>query len=212
MPSGKQVKIATPRGAVRGVFHQVEGALGAVVMVAGVVGGVAGPSRAYPALAERLAEAEVAALRLDYRDPTNMNECRYDLDAGLDWLRAMAFARFALIGWSLGGAVVISSAVAHADVVGVATLASQTAGTAAVGGLTPRSLLLLHGTADQVLPEWCSRQLYQEAGEPKRLVLYKGDGHEFSRSHAEVVQALFDWAIGLLTPTADAPVKRSPSS
>jgi alpha/beta superfamily hydrolase len=212
MPSGKQVTIATPRGAAPGVFHQAEGALGAVVMVAGAVGGTAGPSRAYPALAERLIEAEIGALRLDYRDPTNMNACVYDLDAGLDWLRAMAFARFALIGWSFGGAVVMSSAVAHGDVVGVAALASQTAGTAAVGRLAPRSLLLLHGTADQVLPEWCSHYLYQEAGEPKRLVLYEGDGHEFSRSYAHVVQTLFEWAMGLLAPTSDAPVERSTSS
>jgi len=36
-----------------------------------------------------------------------------------------------------------------------------------VSRLAPRSLLLVHGTADQVLPDWCSRYLYEEAGEPK---------------------------------------------
>jgi fermentation-respiration switch protein FrsA (DUF1100 family) len=113
-------------------------------------------------------------------------------------LRRSGVERFALVGWSFGGAVVISSGVAHSDVLGVATLASQTAGTAAVSRLAPRSLLLVHGTADQVLPDWCSRYLYEEADEPKRLVLFEGDGHEFSRSHAEVVQTLFEWAVALL--------------
>lgn len=203
MPSDMQWEIATPRGAVRGVYHPVEGATSAVVMVGGAGGGVAGPSQAYPALAARLQAAGIAALRLDYRVPATMSECVYDLDAGLDELRRMGLQRFALLGWSFGGAVVISSGAAHADVVGVATLASQTAGTAAVGRLAPRSLLLLHGTADQVLSDACSQLLYQQAHEPKRLVLYEGDGHEFSRSHDEVVQTLYDWASGLFAANAD---------
>jgi alpha/beta superfamily hydrolase len=198
MPNTMQIEIATPRGVVRGVYHDAEGALSAVVMVSGAFGGVAGPSGAYPALAGRLQAAEIAALRLDYREPGNMNECVYDLDAGLDELRRRGVERFALVGWSFGGAVVISSGVTHSDVIGVATLASQTAGTAAVSRLAPRSLLLLHGTADRVLPDVCSRYLYEEAAEPKRLILFEGDGHEFSRSHVEVVATLFDWVVGLL--------------
>jgi alpha/beta superfamily hydrolase len=198
MQDETQFDIMTPRGRIRAAYHPVEGATSAVVMVSGALGGVAGPSGAYPALAGRLQVAGIAALRLDYRIPTNTNECVYDLDAGLDELRDRGFGRFALIGWSFGGAVVISSGVAHRDVLGVATLASQTAGTAAVSRLAPRSLLLLHGTADRVLPDWCSRYLYEEAGEPKRLILYEGDGHEFSHSHTEVVQILSDWVVGLL--------------
>jgi dienelactone hydrolase len=201
------LEIATPHGVVRGVFHDVEGATSAVLMVAGALGGVAGPSGAYPALAARLQAVGIAALRLDYRDPHKMNGCVYDLDAGLDELRRGGVTRFALVGWSFGGAVVISSGAAHSDVVGVATLASQTAGTAAVSRLAPRDLLLLHGTADRVLPDGCSRYLYAQAGEPKRLALYEGDGHEFSRSHAEVVQTLLDWAVELLAPTAQPPAR-----
>jgi dienelactone hydrolase len=195
-----RLDIMTPHGKVTGLYHPAEGGTSAVVMVSGALGGVAGPSGAYPALAGQLQAAEIAALRLDYRKPENMNECVYDLDAGLDELRRRGVKRFALVGWSFGGAVVISSGVAHSDVLGVATLASQTAGTAAVSRLAPRSLLLLHGTADQVLPDWCSRYLYEEASEPKRLILCEGDGHEFSRSHAEAVRILFEWAVALLAP------------
>jgi dienelactone hydrolase len=198
VPNEIRLEITTSHGKVIGACHPVEGATNAVVMVSGALGGVAGPSGAYPALAGQFQAAKIAALRLDYRKPENMNECVYDLDAGLDELRRRGLKRFALVGWSFGGAVVISSGVAHSDVLGVATLASQTAGTAAVSRLAPRSLLLVHGTADQVLPDWCSRYLYEEAGEPKRLILCEGDGHEFSRSHAEVVQTLLDWAVALL--------------
>jgi alpha/beta superfamily hydrolase len=208
MLSETLLEIATPRGVVQGVYHDAEGALSAVVMVSGALGGVVGPSRAYPALAGRLAAVEIATLRLDYRAPGNMNECVYDLDAGLNGLRDRGFGRFALVGWSFGGAVVISSGVAHSDVLGVATLASQTAGAAAVSRLAPRSLLLLHGTADLDLPDGCSRYLYQEAHEPKRLLLSAGDNHQFSRSYAEVVQTLFDWAVGLLAPDASSQEER----
>jgi len=198
MPDETRLAIATPHGVVRAIYHPAEGATGAVVLVSGALGGVAGPSGAYPALARRLQAARSAALRLDYRKPGSMNECVYDVDAGLDELRHRGVKQFAVIGWSFGGAVAIRSGVAHSDVLGVATLASQTAGADAVSRLAPRSLLLLHGTADQVLPDWCSRYLYEEASEPKRLVLCDGDGHEFSRSRAEVVQILFEWADALL--------------
>jgi dienelactone hydrolase len=197
MQNAMRFDIKTPRGKVTGLFHPVAGVTNVVVMVSGAFGGVVGPSGAYPALAGQLQAARIAALRLDYRTSGNMNECVYDLDAGLEELRRRGVKRFALVGWSFGGAVVISSGVAHGDVLGVATLASQTAGTDAVSRLAPRSLLLLHGTADQVLPDWCSRYLYEEAGEPKRLILCEGDGHEFSRSRAEVARILFEWASAL---------------
>jgi dienelactone hydrolase len=198
-----RLDIVTSHGKVTGLYHPVESATNAVVIVSGALGGLAGPSGAYPALAGQLQAVGIAAMRLEYREPENMNECVYDLDAGLEELRRRGVKRFALVGWSFGGAVVISSGVAHSDVVGVATLASQTAGTAAVSRLAPRSLLLLHGTADQVLPDGCSRFLYAEASEPKRLILYEGDGHDFSRSHAQVVQTLFDWAVALLAASVD---------
>ncbi|MDQ6759780.1 MAG: alpha/beta hydrolase, partial [Acidobacteriota bacterium] len=43
--------------------------------------------------------------------------------------------------------------------------------------LTPRPLLLIHGTADEMLPDSCSRTLYRMAREPKDLLLYSGCRH-----------------------------------
>lgn len=59
----------------------------------------------------------------------------------------------ALVGWSFGGAVVITAGARSSNVVGVATVASQTYGTDSVSSLAPKSLLLLHGTGDTCLSD-----------------------------------------------------------
>ena len=43
--------------------------------------------------------------------------------------------------------------------------------------ISPRPLLILHGTADQVVPVEMGRRLYQQAGEPKKIILFEGADH-----------------------------------
>jgi len=62
-------------------------------------------------------------------------------------------------------------------VIGVAALSSQTSWTQAVGAVSPRNLLLMHGTADQVLSGACSRDLYARARHLKQLIVYPGCRH-----------------------------------
>lgn len=98
------------------------------------------------------------------------------------------------MGWSFGGAVVISAGAENPHCIGVATLASQTYGTGAVGTLGPKkSLLLLHGTEDTCLSQQCSKRLYAEAKEPKEIVLYKGDNHGFTLNYKKATEKLNDW-------------------
>ena len=103
-----------------------------------------------------------------------------------------------LVGWSFGGAVVISAGAASGVVVGVATVASQTYGAGAVGELSPKSLLLIHGTADDVLPYGLSQYLYASAGEPKELVLYPDDNHGIERHRSEMLKKIHGWSRDLL--------------
>lgn len=104
-----------------------------------------------------------------------------------------------LVDWSFGGAVVISAGAESDDVVGVATVASQTYGAGAVGEFSPeKSLLLIHGTADRVLPYGLSERLYAQAGERKKLVLYPGDGHGVERHRSEMMEKLPEWSGKLL--------------
>ena len=193
---------------LRGVLHAADGARAGIVMVGGAGGDITGPAAVYEPLAQRLRDDGVTGLRLGYRHPNQLVECIRDVLAGIDELRARDVECVALVGWSFGGAVVITAGAISDVVVGVATVASQTYGADAVAELAPKSLLLLHGTADTVLPDRCSRSLYARAGEPKELVLYPGDGHGLDGHAGEMLEKLYSWSRALLMPQA----VRAPSS
>ena len=174
------IAIPTARGPVPGRLHPVEGARGAVVMVGGSRGGTRGPAGVDAPLANRLRAAGIAALRLEYRQPNRLAACVADVVEAVAHLERQGMGRVVLIGWSFGGAVAISAGAASDTVVGVATVASQTYGTEAVGRLAPKALLLLHGTADRTLSDRCSRTLYARAHPPKELLLYPGGDNGFT--------------------------------
>jgi hypothetical protein len=192
------VEIAAESGTVRGVLYRVEGARGALLMVGGAGGGLHGPAGIYEQLSLRLQRDGVAALRLEYRLPNNLRECVHDVVAGIEALKGEGIERVALLGWSFGGAVVIDAGAQSEKVVGVATVASQTYGADAVSELSPKSLLLIHGTADAVLPDRCSRDLYRNARQPKELLLYEGDNHGITNHVAEMLSKLHQWSLDLL--------------
>lgn len=116
-----------------------------------------------------------------------------DVLLGVAFLETLGVTRLALVGHSFGGAVVIAAGASSAAVVGVAALSSQTYGAGAVGELSPRALLLLHGTADEVLPDACSRWLYEQAREPRELHLYPGCRHGLDECREEVGRDLLAW-------------------
>lgn len=196
---GMRIDIPTQAGTTIGALHPAEGARSALVVVGGAGGGVHGPAGIYEELAEALLREGVLSLRLDYRMPNRLEGCVTDVLGGLQYLRERGVEHAALVGWSFGGAVVIEAGARSEIVVGVATVASQTYGTGNVGRLSPKSLLLLHGTADRTLPDRCSRDLYARAGEPRELVLYPGDDHGLTRHRRDVLEKLLDWSRRLLS-------------
>jgi hypothetical protein len=60
---------------------------------------------------------------------------------------------------------------------GVIALSTQVPGTEHVDKLAGIPVLLIHGDADGVLPDLCSHNVYERAGEPKELVILPGEGH-----------------------------------
>ena len=197
--SRQMAEISMPRGTVRGVLYPVEGARAAMVMVGGAGGDTTGPAGIYDELATRLLTGGAEYLRLEYRTPNQLDECVYDLLAGIEALGQRGGKRVVLVGWSFGGAVVISAGAANDAVVGVATVASQSYGAEAVGELSPeKSLLLIHGTADRMLPYELSERLYAQTGEPKELVLYQDDGHGVERHRSEMLEKLHEWSRDIL--------------
>lgn len=59
--------------------------------------------------------------------------------------------------------------------------------------IAPRPLLLIHGTADEVVPSGDARLLVEAAGEPKSLTLVEGADHRFSAHMDAVWQIFFNW-------------------
>lgn len=175
-------------------FHPAETGDAAVLWVFGAGGGLGGPAGGlYTRLATRLAPTGVASLRLDYRRPAALIPCVLDVLVGIAYLGSRGRSRVVLAGHSFGGAVVITAGAVSPDVIGVAALSSQTAGTAQVGNISPRPLLLMHGTADEILPDACSRDLYQRAGEPRRLLLYDNCRHGLDDCRDDIDRDLLDW-------------------
>lgn len=61
-----------------------------------------------------------------------------------------------------------------------------------VSAISPRPLLLIHGTNDNVVPASDSEKLYEKAGEPKQIVIIDGAEHKLRRNEM-AVDTLINW-------------------
>jgi len=192
------LKLLTNRSHIHGRYYPVPGTHKGVIWVGGVGGGWDSPARGlYPQLCQELMQQNIASLRVRFRYSTDLEESVLDVLAGLSYLQEDEGLRaVALVGHSFGGAVVIQAAAQSPGVRTVVTLATQSYGTDPAPELATRcSLLLLHGTADSVLPPSCSQRVFQAALEPKRLILYPDANHGLDEVAAEVQQVVRDWVI-----------------
>ncbi len=191
------VNINTTRGEINGILHTCEGEPGAVIYVGGALGGLEGPADGlYPRLAHELSRpGGMTGLRLHYRKPGAFEECVLDVLGGVSFLRGVGAQRVVLVGHSFGAAVVIKAGELSDAVVGVAALSPQLYGTRTVERLAPRPLLLVHGTADQILDAEASRDIYARAKEPKRLELYDGAGHGLGSCAEELYELAKGWLL-----------------
>jgi pimeloyl-ACP methyl ester carboxylesterase len=178
----------------------------AVVYVTGVGGSWGTPAiRLYPRLCGSLVRIGIDGLRVRYRHPIDLLESVFDTLAGVAFLKEEHRTKaVGLVGHSFGGAVVIQAAVAASDIVStIVTLATQSYG--AADGISKlkqgTSALMIHGTDDKVLPVHCSEQVYQNAHEPKQIVLCKGAGHGLDEVSEEVYELVYGWLVNkLLSP------------
>jgi dienelactone hydrolase len=203
-PTTAEVEIFTPEGVIKGLLHRAEGSHGAMIMVSDAKGGLDGPAGLYEPLARQLQKAGIMSLRIDYREPNDLRESIYDVLAGVEAMRQQGAERIALLGWSFGGAVVITAGAASDLVVGVATIACQNFGAEIAPDLSPKSLLIMHGTDDMETPDRYSRDLYSRAQEPKELVLYAGGDHDLTQHTSLALDKLRAWGKRLLLISARA--------
>lgn len=164
----------------------------AVILMSGASGGVAGPSSIYISMADKIASLRrgIPVLRMDYRYPARNKYCVADVVAAMDFLqRTLGISRFVLVGWSFGGAPVMTVGGQDERVVGCATIASQTADTEGIERVAAKSLplLLLHGTGDRTLAHECSERLLERYQRHVKddmgfLKLFDGDDHALTEN------------------------------
>jgi fermentation-respiration switch protein FrsA (DUF1100 family) len=150
-----------------------------------------------------------------------------DSGAALDYVRSrpdVDAGRLLVFGQSLGGTNAIAavgagnragvraiaieatfysySSIASDKVSGAGSLMDDTySADRYVAALAPMPFLLLHGTADPVIPYAHAERLFAKAGEPKRLVTVAGGGHtealtpRFGAKYQELLLEFFDAAL-----------------
>jgi pimeloyl-ACP methyl ester carboxylesterase len=197
----RRVILPTNRGDIECHSYPADGSRLAALFVGGAGGGFDTPVRGwlYPRLCEELPAQGIAALRVRYRHPAVLEESTLDVLAGVHFLAGRGARAVALVGHSFGGAVVIQAA-AHAEVVrAVAPLSTQSFGAGPAAELSPRcSILLMHGTEDEILAPACSRYVYGIAGDPKRMILLEGTRHGLDEAADEVHTTLLQWLVETL--------------
>jgi len=200
----QELIFVTNNGHIQGRYHLTpQTAPAAVIWVGGAGGGLDGPAGGlYPRLAGMLTTDNIASLRLHYRFPNQLYDCVLDTLSGVEFLYQQGHKYIALAGHSFGGAVVISAGAASDKVTAVAALSSQTYGTNQAAQVSPRPLLLMHGTADEILPDACSRDIYARANDPKQILLYPGCRHGLDECRDQVDQDLLRWLKQSLTSIA----------
>lgn len=168
-------EVITADGIIMGLRHGLDaGEDRATIFLGGALGGLSGPAHG---LYDRAALA-VGGVRLHYRKPGRLEDCLMDVLLVHHLLARRGIERVVLVGHSFGGAVAVAAgALLGPATAGVVALSTQVPGTEHVDKLTGTPLLLVHGDADGVLPDLCSHNVYERAGEPKELVILQGEGH-----------------------------------
>jgi fermentation-respiration switch protein FrsA (DUF1100 family) len=201
-----ELRLLTTRGELGGLLHPCEGGTAAVVFLGGAARGLGGPGNVYARLAESLSAARVTSLRLQMRrpdpDPASFQECVLDALAGVSFLRGIGAERIALVGVSYGGGVAIRAGALSEHVCSVAAVSTQTFGSEAAPQLAPRPLLLIHGLEDDQFSPVVAQQIYDRAGEPKRLVLLGGVDHFWREGREELFDLLRGWIERTTLPSA----------
>ncbi len=172
----------------------------AVIYVGGVGGGWVSPAKElYPRLSQKLAEEDgINSLRIRFSYSADLEASVLDVLAGIEFLtQEEGITSIGLVGHSFGGAVVISAAsIASENIVkAVVTLSTQSYGTEGVSRFKEGScsILLIHGNNDEVLSPYCSHYIYNNAHEPKKLVLYDNASHGLDEVADKVFQKVHEW-------------------
>ncbi|MCC2547134.1 dienelactone hydrolase family protein [Hymenobacter sp. BT175] len=191
----EELTLHTNGGDMPARYHPAPAGTPAVIWVGGSGGGLDGPAGGmYPRLAGQLSGRGAASLRLHYRRPNYLEDCVLDTLLAVQYLvQQRGHPAVALVGHSFGGAVVIAAGALSEEVKAVVPMSSQTYGTDLAPQVSPRPLLLIHGTDDEILAHRCSEDIYRRAREPRELLLYPGCRHGLDECREQVDRDLVAW-------------------
>ncbi|MGF7119112.1 alpha/beta hydrolase family protein [Methanobacterium oryzae] len=193
--------LKTRRGDITCRFYSLnETNLGAIY-VGGIGGGFDTPANdLYPYLGEKLKLRGISSLRIRFRNSRSVEESVYDVLAGIKFLESEGINKIALVGHSLGGAVVIQAAALSKSIKTVITLATQSYGAENVSNIpSDSSILLIHGLDDPVLSSYCSKQVFDIAHDPKQIITLPGNGHCLDESSEDVHEIVYNWILNELS-------------
>jgi pimeloyl-ACP methyl ester carboxylesterase len=190
---GTGVLLRTNMGTIKCLYHKAENSKKAILWVSGAMGGYNGGGGLYPIIADELLDGNISSLRLNYRKPSEFMHSMLDIIAGVAFLKERGVERVALVGHSFGGAVIVAAAPLCESVVTLICLASQSYGAQYVEKIEPRSILLVHGENDTRLGPHCSQFIFDNAAEPKKLVLYPEAGHSLSEIREDLHVLINEW-------------------
>jgi len=193
----ENLALETSRGTVYCRYNPSTGPR-AVAMVGGTGGGFDSPAQdLYGRLFNDLVEKGIGTLRVQFRDPRDLEEATLDLLAGLSFLSSKGFSQLGVVGHSLGGAVAAQAAFNDSNVRTVVMLATQSYGTDPLPFLADGvSVQVIHGREDDVIPWQSSRQAHMMAKAPKELVLLDGASHNLDEAASTVYHEVFTWLLG----------------
>ena len=199
-PTLRQVELFTPTGLLTVFWHGDPEATCAVLACGGAMGGTLGPADGlYHDLGGVLADGGIGVLRIGYRRPNDLDGCVLDLCAAADLAGRCGAQRLVTVGHSFGGAVAIGAALALGpSVVGVVTLATQSAGCQDAGGLRGTPLLMFHGDRDELLPVQASEVVHHLAGGGGEMVVLPGAGHLLREAGRLLRDRLSEWIPAVL--------------
>ncbi len=187
---------ATDRGNISSRFYRKGNETRGVIYVGGVGGGFDTPAKGlYPRLCRDLLPQGICGLRIQFRNPANLQESVFDVMTGIAFLLGSGVGSIGLVGHSFGGAVVIQAGARAETVKTIVTLSTQSYGTAEVANFQGKFLLLIHGVLDEVLPPSSSQLVYQIAPEPKKLVFLDKAHHVLDEAADEVHSLVFNWIL-----------------
>ncbi|MEX1022775.1 MAG: alpha/beta fold hydrolase, partial [Dehalococcoidia bacterium] len=179
-------ELDTTRGEITLLMAPHEGSTGVAVFLSGAGGGDRGPaSDLFVRLGADLMAAGTSAVRVRYREPGEFEECVADAMAACSFLKAVGAEQVVLVGHSFGGAVAVKAGELTPLASAVCAMSTQRYGTYEVEDLG-KPLLLIHGSRDEVLDQAASKDVYERAHEPKRLVILDGSGHGLMEHEDEV--------------------------